>query len=105
MVILAGCNSAASPSPSSGQSGAPGQSAAPATPSSSDAAVTILVPTFNVERYDPFGMGGSAPYGLAVHATLVDADENGNLVPGIASDWSLSDDGLTWTGRSRSATT
>jgi peptide/nickel transport system substrate-binding protein len=62
-----------------------------------DKTVTILVPTLNVSQFQPYLMGGEAPYPAAVFATLVEADDDGKIVPGIAKSWEVSPDGLTWT--------
>ena len=40
---------------------------------------------------------------MGVMETLVDTDENGALTPGLATDWSSSDDGLIWTFNLRQA--
>ena len=34
---------------------------------------------------------------MGIAETLVNADAGGNLTPGLSTDWSVSEDGLTWT--------
>lgn len=96
LLMAVGCAPAQSPSPTGAQS-SPNVSPPIGGPATTDASVTILVQTFDTERFDPFKMGGPAPYGLAVHAMLIDGNESGELTPGIASSWQISSDGLTWT--------
>jgi peptide/nickel transport system substrate-binding protein len=47
-------------------------------------------------------VGGEEDYwyahaSLKVYESLVEYDDNFNLLPGLATEWTLSDDGLTWT--------
>jgi len=57
--------------------------------------VTIAAP-WEVASYDP-AVSGFAIQKLEIMENLVDADENGVLRPGLATAWTASDDGLTWT--------
>ena len=41
---------------------------------------------------------------MGIMETLVSTDENGALVPGLATQWSASDDGLSWNFTIREAT-
>lgn len=66
-------------------------------PTNADATLTILVSDFGNERFDPMSMGAGNIYQHPYMATLIDADENNFLAPGIAESWELSPDGLTWT--------
>jgi len=36
-------------------------------------------------------------YGMIVHGFLVSSNEKRELIPGIASEWTVSEDGKTWT--------
>jgi len=54
-----------------------------------------VVGPFEVHSIDPSTSGGFFTR-LQVAETLVDADTQGNLVPGLASDWGVSVDQLTW---------
>lgn len=56
--------------------------------------VTIASP-WEVASYDP-AVAGFAIQKLQIMENLVDADETGTLRPGLASEWSASEDGLTW---------
>jgi peptide/nickel transport system substrate-binding protein len=59
-----------------------------------------MVGSFGNERFDyTFAGGMGHDYARQIHAFLISSDvKEGKrvFVPGIASEWSLSDDGLTW---------
>ncbi|WP_299622127.1 ABC transporter substrate-binding protein [Pelagibius sp.] len=57
--------------------------------------VTIAAP-WEVTSFDP-AVSGFAIQKLEIMENLVDADETGALRPGLATSWSASEDGLTWT--------
>ncbi len=62
--------------------------------------LTIMVGDFGPERFDTlFATGGQGGrnYGRIMNGFLISANEKKAMVPGIASQWSLSPDGLTWT--------
>lgn len=56
--------------------------------------VTIAAP-WEIASFDP-AVSGFAIQKLQVMENLVDADETGTLRPGLATDWTNSDDALTW---------
>ncbi|WP_251364760.1 ABC transporter substrate-binding protein [Falsiruegeria litorea] len=56
--------------------------------------VTILSP-WEVASFDP-AVAGFAIQKLQIMENLVDADETGALRPGLATEWMVSEDGLTW---------
>ena len=61
--------------------------------------LTWMTSDFGSERFDPtFATGGK--YEMLMHATLISSVvEEGRMVltPGIATEWEVSGDGLTWT--------
>ncbi len=62
--------------------------------------LTIMVGDLGNERFDQTFVGGTpgfGNYGSIVHATLITSSEERSVIPGIATEWGLSDDGLTWT--------
>lgn len=61
--------------------------------------VTVAAP-WEIASHDP-AVSGFAFQRLQVMETLVDATIDGALRPGLATDWSASDDGLTWTFKLR----
>jgi len=65
--------------------------------------VTIAAP-WEVASYDP-AVSGYAIQKLEIMENLVDADEAGTLRPGLATSWSVSKDGLTWTFKLREGVT
>ncbi|MEL6478312.1 MAG: ABC transporter substrate-binding protein [Pseudomonadota bacterium] len=62
---------------------------------SDNKAVTVAAP-WEVASYDP-AVSGFAIQKLQIMENLVDADETGSLRPGLATAWTASEDGLTWT--------
>jgi peptide/nickel transport system substrate-binding protein len=77
----------------------PQAAALPAETEVNPGKLTIMVANMANERFDlVFNSGeGWANYGRTVHGFLISDNEKKEMVPGIASDWGLSDDGLTWT--------
>src|ERR671918_1737749 len=60
----------------------------------------VMVGDFASERFDvafSLGLAGDLNYGRILHGFLISDNEQREMVPGIANDWNLSDDGLTWT--------
>jgi peptide/nickel transport system substrate-binding protein len=52
------------------------------------------------ERFDYIHEGGGPGahgYGRLLHAFLISTNEKTEFIPGVATQWGLSDDGLTWT--------
>ncbi|HLF04506.1 MAG TPA: ABC transporter substrate-binding protein [Dehalococcoidia bacterium] len=92
------------PAPSAGTSAAPTAApkatAAPAAPVVNPGKLTIMMGSLANERFDvnfQLGLPAGLTYGRVVHGFLISDDEKKDLVPGIASQWGLSPDGLSWT--------
>jgi len=119
LVLAVACGSAAAPetpTASPQPTAAPGTGATPTTGTTPTASpqetttpgevqvhpgrVNIMVGDFASERFDIVfsrGLAGDLNYGRILHAFLVSDNEKREEVPGIASAWSLSPDGLAWT--------
>src|SRR5687767_15396868 len=70
-----------------------------------DECVKILGYEWSGEKQsmDPADMhsGDDAYHTFAVYNRLVDIDDNFNVLPELATEWAVSDDGLTWTFKLR----
>ncbi|MSQ22336.1 MAG: ABC transporter substrate-binding protein [Dehalococcoidia bacterium] len=107
--LACGAAATATPSPTNApQSTAiqPGIATATPAPAVKPAAVvnpgklTVMVGSLGNERFDfAFTVDSTKGniYGRTVHGFLISDNETREMVPGIASQWGLSADGLTWT--------
>ena len=61
--------------------------------------LTWMVAGWGAERFDAVlaGTGGINQFVRLMHGFPIAANEKGEMIPGIATDWSISEDGLTWT--------
>ncbi len=71
----------------------------PVAPAVHPGKLTIMVGYLGNERFDRSFVDGTGAeiYGRLVHGFLISTSEKREMVPGIASKWGLSPDGLTWT--------
>ena len=59
--------------------------------------VTVMVSALGNERFDKtFSSGADKNQGRMLHGMLIETNENTELIPGIASEWGISPDGLAW---------
>jgi peptide/nickel transport system substrate-binding protein len=58
-------------------------------------AIAVAAP-WEITSLDP-AVAGYVFLRMGVAETLVEVDDDGTLAPGLASDWTASEDGLTWT--------
>jgi len=59
--------------------------------------LTVMVPALGNERFDKsFSSGADKNQGRMLHGLLVETNEKTELIPGLASAWSLSEDGHAW---------
>jgi peptide/nickel transport system substrate-binding protein len=62
--------------------------------------LTVMVGDLANERFDYIHEGGGPGahgYGRLLHGFLISTNEKTEFIPGVATQWGLSDDGLTWT--------
>jgi peptide/nickel transport system substrate-binding protein len=78
----------------------PQMAPAPAEVEVNPGKLTIMVGDFGNERFDtllaPSAIGGTN-YSRIMGGYLISANEKMEMVPGIAKEWGISPDGLTWT--------
>ncbi|MFS4581474.1 ABC transporter substrate-binding protein [Phaeobacter sp. C3_T13_0] len=67
-----------------------------AIPAFANDGVLDVVSPFEIASPDPV-ISGHIYQRMDVTETLVDADSNGKLLPGLATEWSASENGLVWT--------
>ena len=65
--------------------------------------LTVMVPDFASERFDRLWATGESAnaYLTNMHASLVESDAERNMVPGIATEWSISPDGAAYSYKIR----
>jgi peptide/nickel transport system substrate-binding protein len=116
LVLLLACGTAETPDPTAAPASEPtaaavdGDRSQPtSTPQMADppaeievhpGKVTIMIGDLGNERFDVPLMGalpGTINYARIVGGFLISDNEKREMVPGIASEWGLSADGLTWT--------
>lgn len=68
---------------------------AAATPALADDTLDVVA-QFEIQSPEP-STSGYVFTRMGVAETLTNADPEGKLVPGLAADWSVAEDGLTWT--------
>jgi ABC-type transport system substrate-binding protein len=60
--------------------------------------VTLMIGGWGAGKFDyTFDVGGGNNYARMLHGYLIATNEKTQLLPGIASEWSASQDGRTWT--------
>jgi len=93
-LLLAACGGATSPSP-----GASGESAAPSSGGDATGGTVRIGIGGSPDSLNPGNGLLSESYTLyeLVYDTPINIDANGAYKPELATDWSVSDDGLTWT--------
>ena len=113
LILIVACGSAAEPTaaPAAEPTAAPamGDTSQPtAVPQVADppaevevnpGKLTIMVGDLANERFDYIHEGGGPGahgYGRLLHAFLISTNERTEFIPGVATQWGLSDDGLTW---------
>lgn len=78
----------------------PAPTVKPATTTVHPGKLTMMAGDFANQRFDNAfsnGQPGARYYRLILHGFLTSTSEKREMVPGIASKWGLSPDGLTWT--------
>ena len=59
--------------------------------------ITLMNAVWATELFTPRdGVGETATYGRQMHAFWINGNENLEMVPGVLTDWTVSEDGLSW---------
>ncbi len=98
---LAACGGAATPAPTAAPPGGAPATAAPTAPAPGGAVATLRVATEIPVQLDP-ALASSDAEILILHSIydyLVDINARNEIVPRLAREWQVSDDGLTYTLR------
>lgn len=70
---------------------------APAMSEDTGGKVTLMNAVWATELFTPRdGVGETATYGRQMHAFWINGNENVQMIPGVLTDWSVSEDGLSW---------
>ncbi len=87
-------NTGAGPTPAA----RPQATAVPQAPVVNPGKVTLMIGGWGAGKFDyTFDVGGGNNYARILHGFLIATNEKTQLLPGIATDWSASPDGRTWT--------
>ena len=103
LAVACGAATTAVPSattaPAPGATAKPGVTTAPVAPTVNPGKLTMMVGNWGAGRFDYVysGTGTSNQYARILHGFPIAANPNGTMTPGIATDWSISADGKTWT--------
>ncbi len=70
---------------------------APAMTTDTGGKVTLMNAVWGTELFTPRdGVGEAATYGRQMNAFWINGNENVEMLPGVLTDWAVSDDGLSW---------
>jgi peptide/nickel transport system substrate-binding protein len=75
----------------------------PAAPIVNPGKLTIMVPDFSSERFDRLWTAGEGAnsYMIYLHSALQESDANRRMIPGIATEWSINEDGSSYSFKIR----
>ena len=106
LLLAVACGTAANPATSAPATVTVGTAAPTSSPTSvaqvptvgavHEGKVTIMVGNWETERMTPIAVLNQS-YAMLIHGFLVSTTEKRELIPGIATDWKVSEDGKTWT--------
>ena len=107
LFIMVACGSSATSTPRPAATAAPADTAAPtAVPAAASAPagavvnagkLTILSASFGPELFTTWGTGELMGYNRQLHSYWMVGNKDVEIIPGVAKEWSISPDGLTWT--------